>query len=717
MINGDSHASSVTERPFDDNGLARRPPTLADRVTATRHQRFVGRAAELALFRDALALADPPFAVLFVHGPGGIGKTTLLGEYRHMAEADHRPVIAIDGHACDPTPPGVLAAIARELQLDDPRHVPGHLAQLDRFVLLVDTCEVLASLDGWFRNDLLPRLPATTLTVFSGRTSADAAWRASPGWTDLVEVLPLRNLDATESHDYLARRGVPDDAHASALAFTHGHPLALSLVGDVAIRGATPFQPDAHPDVVTSLLHHFVEQVPSTLHRDALELCAIARVTTETLLARIADEDEARALFAWLCSLSFIEHDRNGVFPHDLARDVLVADARWRHPDHYVELHRKVHDHVIGRVRATHGPEQFQELYTLMYLHRNNPTWQQMAPLDQYGRDYLDIATPADAPVILDIVQHHEGVRSAEIADHWLQIQPENFLLFRDVHAEINGIFFRLDLRDLEPDDVSFDPVTASILAMIDRHGPIRAGEDAVCARYCMGRDSYRTPGLRLQFAMIGAAYVYTHARVAWMVMPIVDPEYWMPMLQYLHCPHYPDADMKIDGRTWAVFGHDWRLEPIEVLDQVLVQRELTLSARLEPGPPMSPPAPVLLSEEAFRRAVRQALRDFHRSDALARNPLCRCRLVTRCEGHDPVETLRGLLRDAAEQLGAGDRTRRWRDAIHHTWIAPERSQEAAAERLDIPFSTYRRYLATGVDRVAAELWHRELATSALQRG
>ncbi len=715
MAISDSRLSPSCQRPFDENG-APRLPTLADRVAATRRKRFVGRAPERARFQDALAHPDPPFAVLFVHGPGGIGKTTLLGEYRRLAEADGRTVVAIDGHACDPTPPGVLTAIARELRVDDPNRVPAHLARLDRLVLLIDTCEMLASLDGWFRNDLLPRLPATALTVFSGRTSADAAWRASPGWTDLVEVLPLRNLDPAESRDYLARRGVPEAAHASALAFTHGHPLALSLVGDVALRGAVPFQPGSHPDVVTSLLHHFVEQVPSALHRDALELCAIARVTTETLLARIAGEDEARALFEWLYSLSFIEHDRNGIFPHDLARDVLVTDARWRHPGHYIELHHPVHDHVVERVRATHGPEQVQELYTLMFLHRNNPTWQQMAPLDQYGHDYIDIATPADASAILDIIQHHEGVGSAEIADQWLQRQPENVLLFRDVHAEITGVFFRLDLRDLEPDDVAFDPVTASILGMIARHGPIRAGEEAVCARFCMGRDSYRTPGLRLQFAMVGAGYIYTHSRVAWMVFPIVDPDYWMPMLRYLHISHYPDADVQLDGKTWSVFAHDWRIEPIEELDKVLVQREVSLTPRLEPGSPAGPSALVLLSEQEFRREVRQALRDFHKSDALARNPLCRCRLVADCDGHDAVDTLRALLRDTTEQLASGDRTRRWRDAIHHTWLAPERSQEAVAERLDIPFSTYRRHLASGVDRIAGELWHRELGASRTSR-
>ena len=61
---------------------------LADRLAAASRQRFVGRQAELALFRSALLASEPLFGLLHLYGPGGIGKTALLAEYAHDWRVD-----------------------------------------------------------------------------------------------------------------------------------------------------------------------------------------------------------------------------------------------------------------------------------------------------------------------------------------------------------------------------------------------------------------------------------------------------------------------------------------------------------------------------------------------------------------------------------------------------------------------------------------------------
>ncbi len=98
-------------RDMERDGITR----LADRQVAAQRRRFVGRAAELALFRAALQATDPPFAVLHVYGPGGIGKTTLLHAYAHLAHDVGVPLLHFDGRAIDPSPADLLRAMQQAL--------------------------------------------------------------------------------------------------------------------------------------------------------------------------------------------------------------------------------------------------------------------------------------------------------------------------------------------------------------------------------------------------------------------------------------------------------------------------------------------------------------------------------------------------------------------------------------------------------------------------
>ena len=92
---------------------------LADRLAAARQGRFVGREAELQLFRSALLADEPPFAVLHLYGPGGVGKTTLLREYARLATDSGRPVLRLDGRNIEPSPPGFLLALRQARGFDE----------------------------------------------------------------------------------------------------------------------------------------------------------------------------------------------------------------------------------------------------------------------------------------------------------------------------------------------------------------------------------------------------------------------------------------------------------------------------------------------------------------------------------------------------------------------------------------------------------------------
>jgi ABC-type transport system involved in cytochrome c biogenesis ATPase subunit len=70
----------------------------------------VGRADERALFRSALAADTAPFSVLYVHGPGGIGKSSLLQRFADDARQAGREVVRVDGRMVGPSPDAFEAA-------------------------------------------------------------------------------------------------------------------------------------------------------------------------------------------------------------------------------------------------------------------------------------------------------------------------------------------------------------------------------------------------------------------------------------------------------------------------------------------------------------------------------------------------------------------------------------------------------------------------------
>jgi hypothetical protein len=145
-----------------------------------------------------------------------------------------------------------------------------------------------------------------------------------------------------------------------------------------------------------------------------------------------------------------------------------------------------------------------------------------------------------------------------------------------------------------------------------------------------------------------------------------------------------------------------------------MAERELAEDMSLEAlrDAPLEPL--VVPSESEFAAAVRQALRDFRRPDRLAASKLLRCRLVLGgAGGSTGAERLQSLILEAAKSLRGSPRDRKAFEAVLHTYLEPAPTQEAAAERVDMPFSTYRRYLAAGVERITAWLWERELHGSA----
>ncbi|BCJ50775.1 hypothetical protein Asp14428_22500 [Actinoplanes sp. NBRC 14428] len=634
---------------------------FAERVAGARRRDFVGRAAELAGFARLLTGDDG--ALVWISGPGGVGKTSLLHRFADLAGNAGRTVVWLD----ERVPEG------------------------DRLVVLADE-EV--------ETELLAALPADAVVAVATRAGPPVRYRADPGWSSVLHPMPLTNLDPAESALLLTRRGVPAAAHADALAFTHGHPLALALIADVRAPRHRPAAPAGGPEVVSTLLAALLDAIPGPAHRLALDAVSQVAVATEPLLAALLDLPEAHEQFEWLRGLSIMSAGPYGLVLHDLAREVVARDLRWRHP----ELHAAVHHRAGGYYRhrfAGAGPdEQRRILLDFAFLHRENPVIGAFLRQRPSGELRVVPAAAHRWPALREMVRRHEGTASAELFDHWCAGQPEAVHAVVDARDTTVGLAVLLTLHAPGPRD------PAAVAAW--RRAAPAAGEAVSLLRFWLDAEAYQQPSpVQALIALHAVRHFLVTPGLGYSLIYHADPDLWAPMCEYAGFPRAEDADFTVDGHRFAGFGHDWRRTPRLAWLSRLAARETSGG----PGTAEAPAAPGPPDRAAFAAAVRAALRDLGRPDRLATNPLLAGRLLDRARAGRTAEGLRALVEEAAGSLAGPPRDRPAHRALHHTYLRPAGTQQAAADLLRLPMSTYRRHLAAGVDRLTEILWHWESTT------
>ncbi len=122
----------------------------------------------------------------------------------------------------------------------------------------------------------------------------------------------------------------------------------------------------------------------------------------------------------------------------------------------------------------------------------------------------------------------------------------------------------------------------------------------------------------------------------------------------------------------------------------------------------------LVLSREEFEAAVKEALKSYTRPDALKQSLLLRTRLVMEKAGAnasrtDRVTALREIIKEIVQVMKASPKDLKLLRPVNYTYLAPLDTQELVADRLGLPFSTYRRHLVAGVLRMVELLWQREL--------
>lgn len=643
---------------------------------------FVGRSGPLAAIRASLERTTSP-RVHLVHGPGGIGKTTLLDAAERLGLATNRPVHRLDAR-------DVVCSVASIGEWYE-----SAVADDEAALLLIDGYELLAPLDDWFRAMFLPSLPSGTVTVLAGRAAPSDGWWLDAGWRTLAETHRLDPLDAAESDDLLRRLTVPDADRATLARLAKGHPLVLVLLAEASRRqgGIVDFA-DA-PGVVARLCAQIVDDVPTAAHRLGLATCAHVAQTTQDLLVRTVG-DQAGPVWSWLAGRPYVRHGTVGLYLHDVVRKLFETEFRHRSPDGYLALHRTVRQYFEERVDDPHETHPLRAAAEILLLHRRGPLSAEVADLPIGTLPPVAKATAADHGWMLDLLADTDGRRAARLARRWFD-SPES----RTYRIQVSGgpsAFAHHSYLNAAPDHLD-DPVAAEIWRLVVQEGSLRPGERVHVNRFGAATGGPRNPLLLL---VSGTSCVFEWRRqpAAWTFLVTPAPDYYGEYFGYLGMRRMLTLDLG-DGPLGG-WGWDRRRLDVRGLFEMMSHRELTG----ETGPPpehLLRPAP--LSRDGFDRAVRGALAALSRPDRLVASPLLGSALVRRRE---PAE-LASCLIAAIAGLAAEPRGAQHQRVLEGTYLHPVPSQEAAAELLDLPFSTYRRHLAQAVQRLSEVLWAVEI--------
>jgi hypothetical protein len=512
---------------------------LSERISAARRRAFVGRDAELDRFRRLLS-PDADELILFVHGPGGTGKSTLLRQFGFLAEESGRQTVWLD---------------AREPQVPSINHA----------AVLVDNAEAA---DVWLREELLPGLGDDVVVAIAGREPPSLAFRTDPGWRSVMSAVRLTNLDDETAGEFLRLRGVPPEQHESALAFTHGHPLALALLADV---GAVP-TPTSAPEVLNTLLRSLIGAVPTPSHLTALEACSQVLVVTEPLLAALLDTADVREIFGWLRDLSIVDYSPRGLVLHDFVRETLATELRWRHPEAYSLLHQRARAHYQQQF-----PVQQELLLDFAFLHRDSPLLGPYLRHVNAAADDFTVSrtTPQEWPTLRQAIERHEGSRAVAEADEWFAAQPDCVTV----------------IRDSGPVGVIVAPIVDGVLEV----------------RHWLALETYQDVSPVQMFITLHLVRRYlTTPGLGQVNVTCMNPEFWVEAFRYTDFHRLPERDFDRDGKRFGVFGHDWHAVPPMAWMALLADRE-TATEVTQP--------PRRLTEAEFAEEVRRALRDYARPD------------------------------------------------------------------------------------------------------
>jgi hypothetical protein len=394
------------------------------------------------------------------------------------------------------------------------------------------------------------------------------------------------------------------------------------------------------------------------------------------------------------------------------------VDLQWRNPDWYAELHKRIRNYYKYKFENTTGEAQFRALFGLNYMHHNHPLVRPYFTWQETGSFWLDVAKPEDMTFLRQMTEKHEGENAVKILDFWAKREEGQIWIFRDGEKKVKGYLLKINLNELDPEDKIPDTAVQKVIKYASKNLHLRKGEICTLFRFWLAEDSYQSvSNMQSNIFLSIVQYYLTTANLAVTMLACAYPDFWKTVLNYADLEWVQELDFQItSGEKNISFGwylHDWRKTPPDVWLMLLGQRELDTSAQASVQERATLQL-MVLSEEEFSESVYEALKDFYTYNRLVENPLTHSKLVlntlaTNAPADERVSKLKEKLQTAIKKIEASPRDEKFYRVLYRTFINVAGSQEQTADFLNIPFSTYRRYLKKGVQLVTEMLWNEEV--------
>jgi hypothetical protein len=536
---------------------------IGDRLRAKAERRFVGRDSELAELSDALAAEAGGTQLYFVHGPGGIGKTTLLERLRGDATRAGIVCASIDASAIAATPMALVAAIAGDLALIETtatvQDIAAAMTSSDCRLLLIDSFDAMGETSGWVREKLLPALPAQVRIVVAGRNAPDTLWTAHPLWSEAMRCILLNSLSGEEASHLLQGHAVDKAAHGAIIELSHGHPLALVLLA-AEMRKYGKIPSSLGRDAVRELIKRCVSDAPTPLHRAALEVSARAHTTTVAVLADVVDPLQAPSLFNWLSEQCYMNVGTRGLSPHDLVRDVVDENLRWRDPEGSRELDDALNICLLRQLR--NGRHHSHTAMELQFLERNSAVMKRYFDFGALGSVSIGAVVAVDWDGIARL--RDAGLPPPEKAmfDLWSAHSAARTFVARRPDGSVCGVTLILRIDHVDDVTADKDPIVSAAQRSLSQS---HLAPDGVClmSRFTIPEGDRREASPAMNALQIcHLMHWATEEDLHLWIIVAHHPDHFAPLLAEMHFERMPGCDRTVGAVPMGCFVHDWKSEP-----------------------------------------------------------------------------------------------------------------------------------------------------------